>query len=66
MQIDKYLIDTKEKINFAIHLINKYQKHDKVNLVRTCENLIELNLNESVAALIAKQSTLDEEKRIEA
>ena len=54
MQIDKYLIDTTEKINFAIHLINKYPKHDKVNLVRTCENLIELNLNESVAALIAK------------
>jgi len=38
--------------------------HEHVNLVRTCENLIELNMIDQVGILIGKKSTLEKDERV--
>jgi len=51
-----YLIDSTEKILFSIRLINYWQLQDQIDLVRACDNLIELNLTGCVIDLIGKKA----------
>jgi len=62
-KVKDYLVDSTEKIGFSIMLINYWQLHDQIDLVRACDNLIELNLMGCVLDLIGKRSNFSQDAK---